>query len=258
MADIPVTEFNITSISKAYMQYATEPLLISLLAISVFWGEVMAIKRFLKEYWANLENGRLTNTKRIYSHLWQLLFTTSILLMMPVALSFFEYILNESMQELIFYAGGEPKGGFATIVKEIEDMEERYPEGPSFFFDSLPDLLAWFNIIVVKPAIAVLIRWEYGLFLAGRFYWLILLEIVFPFAWLSLASEDSSQYFYTWLLNLFKCYLLMPAFVIAIGFADVLMITVFGDPYSLLALILQLIVKFYLLKRATEYVFKLF
>lgn len=57
-------------------------------------------------------------------------------------------------------------------------------------------------------------------FVCTRYMMLILLEVIAPIAIVCLYNGDTRNSFYTWLKNMFACYMLYPGFIIASVFSD--------------------------------------
>jgi hypothetical protein len=258
MADIPLSQFGIENVTKIYLQVKTSSLMLITLGATSAYGIFLSTSVFIKQWRANMNaSGGPAVYKGIMDLFWQYLFTLVMIGMMPIAISGMEEVFGTIQQLAIDEVKGEPNGAIATLIAETEEMQRRYPDGPSIFYDTLPDLFAYFNIVYVKPALALAVRWLYALFLCGRFLYLLLLEIVYPIAWVSLLHEDTSKWFWGWASNMLVCFLLVPAFLIANKFADTAVITVFDDPFTLIGILAQFFLKLYLLKRAGELVFKL-
>jgi hypothetical protein len=254
MPDVPLSQFGIDNITKVYLQLKTSALIAAPLGTTTFIGMAIVISRMVKEMRANWAD---QDSKKIFDLLWQYVFTLALLAGMPFALYAIEAVFGDLQQLAIDAVGGEAKGANATIAAEIEEMSKRYPKGPSFFFDTVPDIFAYFNVIYVKPFLAVCVRWLYGVFVSGRYLYLLLLEIVYPIAFVCLLSEDTSKWFFSWLGNMLICYLMVPAFLIANAFADLTVFTIFGDPYTFMGILMQFVLKLALLAAAKIYVFKL-
>lgn len=255
MPDVPLSQFGIENVTKVYLSLKTNPLMEVAIGVSTTYGVAIVIARFFKEWKANMKAG--ADYTIVYDLFWQYFFTASLIAAAPFIIYAVEIVLGEMQMLGVQAAGGEVKGANATIGAEIDEMMLRYPKGPSFFFDTLPDIFAYFYIIYLKPALAIVVRWIYGVFLCGRYVYLLLLEVAYPVAFVSLLNEDQAPRFYTWLGNMFTCYLMVPAFLIANAFADGVVFTVFDDPYSFFGIMAQFILKLSLLGKATQYVFKL-
>lgn len=231
-------------------------MLITLGATSAY-GIVMSTITFRQQWLNNMKAaGGPDVYKGIMDLFWQYIFTIAIVGVMPLAIAGIEEAFGAVQQSAIEAVGGEPKGAIGTLITDIEEMQRRYPDGPSIF-DSIPDIFAYMTVVYVKPALALAVRWTYALFLCARFLYLLLLEIVFPIAWISLLNGETARWFYSWAANMFVCFLLVPAFVIANFFADKTVVTVFSDPYSIVAILAQFFIRLHLLKKAGELVFKL-
>lgn len=255
--NVPITQFGIENVTKAYLAVKTSALMVAPQAFASFIGLAIVFHRARKTWLANVDQHGMSDAKVIFDLLWQYIFTAAIIVAAPFLFRAFESILEGLQQAAINALGGEPKGATSTMITEIDEMNKKYPDGPSFMWDTLPDILAYFYVLYLKPPLALIVRYLYALFLAGRYLHLLLLELVFPVAFVCVLSEDTSKYFYTWVTQMFINYLKIPAFLIANAIADNAIITLFDDPYTLIGILAQFSLKLYLLKRAEEYVQKL-
>lgn len=257
MPDIPITQFGIENIERSYLAVKTTALMITTQSVATGIGLILVFIRFFREYKQNTKDREGFDAKGIFDMLWQYLFTLAVIVAAPFVIYALEYLLGDLQRNAISALGGEPKTATGTLLAEIEEMEKRYPTGPSIMFDTMPDIFAYFYVIYLKPPLALFIRYLYALFISGRYLYLLLLELAFPIAYVCLLSEDTAKYFYSWVSNMIVCYLMIPAFLVANALADAAVITLFDDPYTFIGIIAQFALKLYLLKKAGEFVFKL-
>lgn len=97
------------------------------------------------------------------------------------------------------------------------------------------------------------------MFSAGRYLYLLLLQIVAPFAVISWIDESTRHYTQAFLKNLFVCYMMIPGFLIASTFSDELAINFskwlgMESETNLVIVMLSFIFKFFLLGKAAGYV----
>jgi hypothetical protein len=104
--------------------------------------------------------------------------------------------------------------------KEEDNKEEE--ETPDFVDNILSSLGNWTSRVLGSLAIYIT-RGIFFLFLSGRYLWLIILQLMMPFAIVFAIDKDTrDKYTYPFLKNLLCCYLLIPVFLIANNFAEVL------------------------------------
>lgn len=70
----------------------------------------------------------------------------------------------------------------------------------------------------------------YTFFIASRYMWLLMLELVAPIAISLCIHEATRSYFYTWLKNMMVCYLLIPMFLLADKFSNSVTLAMMGTP----------------------------
>lgn len=63
-------------------------------------------------------------------------------------------------------------------------------------------------------------KYLFYLFSAGRYIYLMLLQIVSPIAIVLLLSEKTSMFFFQWLKHFIICYMMIPAFILSNTFAE--------------------------------------
>lgn len=257
MADIPITEFGIKNVEAAYSEVMTQPLIYGCIGLV----SALAVFLIIQNYVETVNKARHdSDGKFTIKHktelLWKLGAYTLIIFLIPVIIYFIEAILAEMQVNLITALGGEPKGFVGTVVAEMEEMQERYPTGPGLF-DGITDIFAYINILFIKPFLAWIVRYLYAMALAGRYLYLLILEIVAPVAIVMLLTERTVQYFYTWVKHMIVCYLMVPSFITANILSDAMVVTLFDESYSLIAILANLFLKLFLLKQARDLVFKL-
>lgn len=257
MPDIPITEFGIRNVEAAYKEVKTAPLMMAVIGVATAVAVSLMVRQLLQIMHTARNDGDGTPKSKQYTELlWQLGAFTVIVSALPFIIYFVEAVLAEMQISMINALGGEPKGFAGTMVSEMEAMQRRYPTGPSLF-DTIPDIFAYFNVLYLKPFLAWWVRYLYAMALAGRFLYLLLLEIVAPVAVVLLLDKKTEGHFTTWLKHVMVCYLLIPAFILANVLGDKMVVTLFGDPYSLIAILAQFFVKLYLIGQGKTLVFKL-
>lgn len=138
-----------------------------------------------------------------------------------------ESLLVELHDLLIESMGGDSSSAawdsIASVWKKQDDLvTEKELEGMTIGIDDV-FILRWLinGLAVVIGGIGIFIfKYMYEFFLMGRYMWLLLLEMVAPVAIILMLSKDTQSYFFTWLKNMFLCYLLVPAFLLADKFSN--------------------------------------
>lgn len=106
--------------------------------------------------------------------------------------------------------------------RQDELISEKELQGMTFGSDDV-FIFRWLfkGLAGIIAAIGMFVfKYTYEFFLMGRYMWLLLLEMIAPVAIVLMLSKDTQSYFYTWLKNMFLCYLLVPAFLLADKFAN--------------------------------------
>jgi len=255
MADIPITQFGIENVEKAYKEMKTSALMECTIGLTSAIAVFLIVRRFMSLYNEARKDGK-PDIRHMTDIIYQYAVYVCIILALPFIIYFIEAILGQTQVALIKALGGEPKGAISTLVSEIEEMQQRYPEGPSLF-DSIPDIFAYFNIMYVKPFLAWIVRYLYAMALSGRYLYLLLLEIMAPVAIVMMMDKETIGHFHSWTKHMIVCYLMIPAFILANALGDKIVITLFDDPYALIAILASFFVKLYLLGQAKNLVFKL-
>lgn len=67
---------------------------------------------------------------------------------------------------------------------------------------------------------AAFYKYTIVIFIAGRYMFLLLLELISPVAIACFYNEGTRSYFYQWCKSLLACYLMVPAFLLASQFSD--------------------------------------
>lgn len=155
-------------------------------------------------------------------------FVLIIIAFLPVGLTLIENIFSKTMDQLCQHLTG------GTGLYNINDMfykpvHDRLTSIPQMFAENFVQGLAALTptsmvdyalSFVAGGIVAPIYMYMDIIYLAGRYMFLLLLELISPVAIACYIIPDLKQHFYTWLRSMFCCYLLLPCFIIASLFSD--------------------------------------
>ena len=153
-----------------------------------------------------------------------------------------ESICNDMQTRLITGLGGDSTDRATEMMVDVfykheAKVNNKILEGESFDFDLLTVLTKAISGILMAIGIGIF-KFIYTFYIAGRFMWLLMLELVAPLAIVLMIHENTRSYFYNWLKNMIICYLLIPMFLLADKFSNELTTGFFaGTENSSLSLI---------------------
>lgn len=166
-----------------------------------------------------------------------------LMLFFPVIISGLEWGMGQIERAILDILGVQPNVSYwKSMLEEDDRMTDIGIAGYDWDW-----ILGYFSVIAIKPLAVLVDNYLFSMVLAGRYIWLILLELHAPFAIISLMSKDTEEVFRKWIKELYKCYLLVPGFMIANFFAESLFQAFFdtGD-YNMFVVIFLIGVKVYL------------
>ena len=138
-----------------------------------------------------------------------------------------------------------------TIENEFDQAWKHTQDEQLSSISGILNLLIGLDFIstgIVKPALCFCIKHLYILTAFGRYAYLLMLEIVAPIAIVCLLSEKTQQYFSNWVKNMKVCHLLVPGFMLADSFGNLVWKVLLETyQYTFIAMIMVFIIKLYLM-----------
>lgn len=227
MDSIIVNNFDIPTIEKVYEQIRGTIQISAMKGIVIGLAAILLISSFIKEYKARQGDSiEHTDMRRFTDLIYHYVFVIAIIMLLPVLLSFIENALGEMQQHLINGAGTRYASWQQQTKELMEQKMSENPEGPSIM-DGLFNWLDGLASMIIAPICFWMTKYLYALFIVGRYFYLIMLEIVSPIAIIMLLNENTRQYFMTWSKHMLVCYLMIPFYIFANNFADIIVNTIF-------------------------------
>lgn len=219
---------------------------------------LIVINKFLTAYHEAQADGANINMKSFYK-LFEIYINAFVIIMVaPVAFSVVENCLALIQDELI---GLYQKDIDFSIDKAIEqfvyDYIDEINRNNNWFGQQLQEVLVLPWSIFGYTVVLYATKYVFFFYASGRYLYLILLEIVTPVAVILYMDKDTRNFTHSYLKNLFICYMLIPAFLIANIFGDLISSNVMHmmgtNKYSLLGLLFALVFKLFLFAKAVKY-----
>lgn len=247
MDGIIVDSFNVTSIEKVYEQVKHTVQINNIRWVVIAIATCLVISNFIKEY-KKLEDGsEHVDMKMMTGFFREYVVAITVIALLPILLTAIESTLSVMQQNFINNAG-IPADNWATAVKKLAEDKGVDPEGPSI----IPNPMAWIDYWtarIINPIFYWCNKYIYSLFMVGRYFYLLMLEIVSPVAIVMLLSSDTKHFFFSWLKNMLFCYCMIPFFLLANNFADTVINSMFtGEITIWFALLTSFILKLSLFK----------
>lgn len=255
-----------SELKRMYEMLGSNALVNSLTGIAIFLALIFISKRIYRAYKGQEEKG----WKVFFDVAKEYLLITLFIAIFPFFLHYLELVLG-GVQEYVssnFNASVEMSAD-AYIAKSIgEYIDESANEDKgaldSIFAFSILDIADTLLGITLSTFLLQINKYLYFFFCAGRYLWLLMLEIVSPVAIVCVLDDKTSDIFKAWLKNMFLCYMLIPFFLLA-DLAGELAIKILAstsllfayNTYGLLAILGTLILKISLYKLAANRTFKL-
>lgn len=231
----------------------------SLIALCTFIAVLIVINKFVTAYkLAYTEGDGQINAKKFFDLFSIYLYTLGIIMLAPFAFSIVEKGLGDLQNEMIQYYQIDIDlsidEAIATFTKDyIEDIHRQN----NWVGQQIQEVIVLPITISVYIILLYATKYIFFFFASARYLYLIMLEIATPLAIVLYMDEKTRNYAHTYLRNLFICYMLIPAFLIANAFGSVIsdniMQMVGENKYSILGLLFAFIFKLYLFTKGTRY-----
>lgn len=219
---------------------------------------LIVINKFLTAYHEAQADGANINMKSFYK-LFEIYINAFVIIMVaPVAFSVVENCLGFLQNELIAYYQKDLDFSIDEAIKQfVYDYIDEVQRNNNWFGQQLQEVLVLPWSIFGYTIVLYATKYVFFFYASGRYLYLILLEIVTPIAVILYMDKDTRNFTHSYLKNLFICYMLIPAFLIANTFGDLIssniMHMIGANKYSLLGLLFALIFKLFLFAKAVKY-----
>lgn len=253
----------LNNVVAAYEAVKSNQISQGLIWLCTFIAILIVINKFITAYKeAFSDNDKPVSIKHFFDLFYIYIYVLGIILLAPVAFNIIEKVLGELQNDLIsFYEKDIDLSideAIATFTTDyIDDMQRRN----DWIGKQIDEIIMLPINIALYTLLLYGIKYIFFFFAAARYYYLILLEIVTPLAVVFSLSETTRHYTHAYLKNLFVCYMLLPAFIIAQVFGNIISSGVMDmlgqNKYGLLGLLFTFIFELFLFAKAPKYVEKL-
>ena len=236
----------------------TEPSQI-IIGLATLVAVFAVVNKFIKVYKEAFSDGEKPASARHFFNLFYVyIYCVVAIVLAPALFKVIEQALGLFQDEMVArYAGKVNNSVTEEMMQYIEEYEEEVSDAD--FIEAA--------IMRVTQQITMTLyilffgaqKYLFYMFAAGRYLYLLLLQIIAPFAVFAWIDESTRHYTQTFLKNLLVCYMMIPAFLIASTFADELAINFsqwmgMESKTNLLTAIFSFIFKLFLLGKAAGYV----
>ena len=231
----------------------------SLIALCTFIAVLIVINKFVTAYKAaHTEGDGQINAKKFFDLFYIYIYTLAIVMAAPFAFTVIEKGLGELQNEMVeYYQQDIDMSIDEAIVTFTKDYIEDIQRQNNWVGQQIQEVIVLPITIFVYTILLYATKYIFFFFAAARYMYLILLEIVTPLAVVLYMDEKTRNYTHTYLRNLFICYMMIPAFLIANAFgsliSDNIMHMMGQNKYSILGLLFAFIFKLYLFAKGTKY-----
>ena len=188
---------------------------------------VITIRKVLTEYWNGIVDSKdeITDVKKYFDLLKPLIPYVLFLSAFPFIISLVESLFALMEENLLGKIGHSPVVDFDEYLKGIEEIyiNKNRPRGMLGMMSSqimIEDAIDYIKIYIIAPIMLMIDNYIFSFAIAGRYVYLLMLEVVAPFAILGLMYKSTEGMFFTWFKNMMVCFLLVPSFMIANLFAN--------------------------------------
>ncbi|WP_175631628.1 hypothetical protein [Bacteroides acidifaciens] len=249
----------IDNVTKAYEAVKFNGVSKSLIALCTFIAVLIVINKFVTAYkTACTEGDGQINAKKFFDLFYIYIYTLAIIMAAPFAFTVIEKGLGELQNEMIAYYQRDIDLSIdEAIVTFTKDYIEDVQRQNNWVGKQIDEVIVLPLVIFVYTILLYATKYVFFFFAAARYLYLILLEIVTPMAVVLYMDEKTRAHTHTYLKNLFICYMMIPAFLIANAFGSLISDGIMGmlgqNKYSILGLLFAFIFKLYLFAKGTKY-----
>lgn len=206
----------------------------SIMWVCVAIAILIVIYKFYKVYQNASKDSEKLGVKLIYNMGQMYIGMIILIALSPVLINMCEQGLAEVTSDFSSQYKSSVNQDIALTVMEWKQQDDASVEkikGSNFVTGEIARTMQrianWFDRTLGSLALYIT-RGIFFLFLSGRYVWLIILQFCMPFAIvLSYEKQTREQYTFPFLKNLLCCYLLVPAFLIANNFAELVVDALF-------------------------------
>ena len=255
----------LTDLEKAYAMLKTSIGGISLILLASLIGISICISQFYNEYKGVKAKKGAIDAKALFDLSWQYITCFIVIVCLPFVIYGIEKVLGEFQSKMINLNSNTLNFSIGEASKyfEREYIDKQQDRGPfgiavGVFGDMFKNAYYIFALYAAKHT--------FTMFAAGRYIYLMMLELMAPVAIVMALSEKTLPYFYTFVKHFIICYLMIPFFIMANIFADLVIDAVFTggtldffnfNKLGFIGVTMTFILKIYLFKFVQDKLFKL-
>ncbi|PHS04995.1 MAG: hypothetical protein COA88_12990 [Kordia sp.] len=206
-----------SEVEAVYQTFITNGTTVVFYAMSYTLAIIITVWKIVKAYWQEMEQGKVKDMKKFVTAFKPILPMMLVMAALPFIISLVESLFANLEANILDKTGSAPEvlSYMESADEEAAKMDEAYG-----LIWSVDQYLSYFMLTVLKPIMIFIENYLFSMALAGRYVYLILLELIAPLAIVSLLFDKSHDIFWGWFKNMLVCYLLVPGFMIANYFAD--------------------------------------
>jgi hypothetical protein len=245
------------SVEEVYQQLISSGLTKTLIGFSSLIGFGITIHKIIKEYWETMVENEKIDMRKLLKAFMPYLSYLLLIIALPFLIYFVEHLLAQVERLVLEKVGDSPSadGFIEQAEKEQEFLTKELGIGWTLDFGLW---MSYLGVIIIRPIMIFFDNYLFCMALAGRYLYLIMLQIIAPICIIGLLYEKTSDWFWSWSKNLLCCYLLVPAFMISNFFAESLFVALFRNgAYGGTELLFIIALKLFLYKQSGSRVFQL-
>lgn len=246
-------------VENAYQSIKQSSMFSATVVLGVMIGAVITIVNLLRQYQKSLEDGQDFQYKAFFQLLKPLFFYALVATLAPVLFSFLERLLSElelSIRESVaaeYFVGNEDQ----IMQTQLDAIEEDYKDAA--WYEMIGKSFKTSLIVMMSEFIAFCDQYLLSFVIAGRYLYLIFLELVAPIVIIMSLLEETRSWLWSWMKQMLVCYLLVPGFLIAHELAtSIVRVWAEGGYYGFMMLLASIALKIYLYRQAQKYITGLF
>jgi hypothetical protein len=222
----------------------------------------------LVDAWQKSFQNREFNAKVMFEELKQYFYCMAFIAVFPFVLHYLELILASMQDALITQFNGQVNTTvFSNVQNQIEQImtanQQQWAQGGITNVGNAicRTIVLPFEMIIYSLCMYIL-KYVYFMYMAGRYLWLLMLELVAPFAIICFISEKTKSYTMLWIKNMILCYLMIPCILLADVFSEQLFSVIFDsttiEALGIFSVVTMLVIKLAMYKVATTKLYHLF
>lgn len=254
----------IDNVIRAYEAVKLNDVSKGIIALCTFVAVIIVIQKFVTAWKEAFSEGeKPADMKHFFRLFYIYIYVFTVIMAAPFAFTIVEKALGNVQNELIeHYQEDIDLSIDEAVMTFTKDYIEEVNRRSNWVGKQIDEVIVLPFNIAIYTLLLYATKYIFFFFAAARYLYLILLEIVTPIAIILYLDEKTRHYTHAYLKNLFVCYMMIPAFLIANALGSVIAENIMQmcgqNKYTMLGLFFAFVFKLFLFAKSVKYCRELF